>query len=139
PNFLYRNNGNNNHWLKVKCVGIASNRSGLGAKVRLKATVRGTPMWQLREISGGSGFGQTSLLAHFGLGQATIADTVRVEWPSGAVQELKTVAADRMLIVTEPPKLERPKLNASGIELSMIGLPGSSYLIEGSGDLTNWI
>jgi hypothetical protein len=53
---LYRNNalgvGNANHWLKVKLNGQASNRSGIGAKIRVKATVGGRELWQLREISG---------------------------------------------------------------------------------------
>ena len=39
---------------------------------------------QMREISGGDGhMGQNSLFAHVGLGNATVADLVRIEWPSG--------------------------------------------------------
>src|SRR5439155_20637900 len=64
PNFLYRNNGNSNSWLKVRCIGIASNRDAIGAKVRVKAFFRGAERWQLREISGGIGLGQTPD-AHF--------------------------------------------------------------------------
>ena len=40
-NLLYRNNGNTNHWLKVKLDGRASNRSGIGARVRAHATING--------------------------------------------------------------------------------------------------
>jgi hypothetical protein len=36
PQFLYRNAGNANHWLKIKLVGTTSNRQGLGAKVTVK-------------------------------------------------------------------------------------------------------
>ena len=50
-NLLYRNNGNTNHWLKVKLDGRASNRSGIGAKVRAQATINGQTFWQMREIS----------------------------------------------------------------------------------------
>src|SRR5207253_4127879 len=57
-NCLYHNNGNSNNWLKVKCVGTVSNRSAIGAKVRAKATIGGKTVWQLREISGGSGISQ---------------------------------------------------------------------------------
>src|SRR6185295_13126499 len=111
PNFLYRNNGNSNHWLKVRCVGGASNRDGIGAKVRVKATMRGKEMWQLREISGGTGFGQSSLLGHFGLGDATVARTVRVEWPSGIVQEVYNINVNQTLKLVEPGKVGKPRVN----------------------------
>jgi enediyne biosynthesis protein E4 len=105
-NHLYRNNGpaigNTNHWLKVKLNGQASNRSGIGAKIRVKATISGQEVWQVRELTG-NGMSETcpGLIAHFGLGNATQADIVRVEWPSGNVQELTGVAPDQSLTVTE--------------------------------------
>jgi enediyne biosynthesis protein E4 len=75
PDHLYRNNaraiGNANHWLKVKLNGQASNRSGIGAKIRVKATIGGRRITQLRQIGG-----QTcapELFAHFGLGNAATA------------------------------------------------------------------
>jgi len=138
PNFLYRNNGNTNHWLKVKCVGTASNRAGIGAKVRVRATIRTTDMSQLREISGGTGFGQTSLLAHFGLADAVVADTVRIEWPSGAIQELHNVSVNQTLTVVEPPKLTGANYNALGFQSNVVGLSGSIYVIETSLDLSDW-
>jgi enediyne biosynthesis protein E4 len=106
PNHLYRNNslsaGNANHWLKVKLIGQAANRSGIGAKIRVKATIGGQEIWQVREISGNSGYqGGYGLMAHFGLGDATMAGIVRVEWPSGNVQELTDVPADHLRSITE--------------------------------------
>jgi hypothetical protein len=102
-NLLYHNNGNTNAWLNVKLVGTASNRSAIGAKVRVNAFYRGESRWQLREISGGdSNDNQQSLNAEFGLADATTIDTLRVEWPSGAVQEMHDVAPGQFLTVTEP-------------------------------------
>jgi hypothetical protein len=101
PNFLYRNNGNSNAWLKLRCLGTTSNRDAVGAKVRVKAFFRASERWQLREISGGIGFGQTPY-ANFGLGDATNAPIVRIEWPSGIVQELNDIAVKRFITVTEP-------------------------------------
>ena len=101
PNFLYRNNGNSNAWLKVRCIGTASNRDSVGAKVRVKALFRGAERWQLREISGGIGFGQTPY-ANFGLGDATNAQVLRIEWPSRLVQELRDIPLKQFLNVTEP-------------------------------------
>jgi hypothetical protein len=87
----------------VKLVGTVSNRSAIGAKVRVNAFYRGESRWQLRDISGGdSENNQQSLNAEFGLADATIIDTVRIEWPSGIVQELRDVAPRQFLTVTEP-------------------------------------
>jgi hypothetical protein len=105
-NHLYRSNraatGNPNHWLKVKLTGEAANRSGIGARIRVKATINGQEVWQLRELTG-NGFSQTcpGLVAHFGLGDATQADVVRVEWPSGNLQELTNVPADQLRSISE--------------------------------------
>ena len=102
--FLYRNNGNANAWLKLKLVGSVANRSAIGAKVRVRTVISGASRWQMREITAGD-FGMNSLIAHFGLGDATNADLVRIEWPSGAVQELHDVAPRQLLTLTEPPRL----------------------------------
>ena len=102
-NALYRNVGNSNAWLTVKCEGRTSNRAAIGAKVRLQATIRGRPVWQLREISGGGALGaQNDLRASFGLGEATNVNVVRVEWPGGVVEELRDVAPRQFLTVIEP-------------------------------------
>jgi hypothetical protein len=102
-NRLFHNNGNSNNWLTIRCEGRLSNRSAIGAKVRTKATINGNVLWQLREISGGGGLGsQNDLRAGFGLGDATNAELVRVEWPSGLVQQLTNVAARQFLTIVEP-------------------------------------
>jgi hypothetical protein len=102
-NFLYHNNGNSNAWLTLKLEGRISNRAAIGAKVRIKATIQGREAWQFREISGGGSLGsQNDLRAAFGLGDATNADVVRIEWPSGIVQELHNVAPRQFLTVIEP-------------------------------------
>jgi hypothetical protein len=117
-NHLYRNNlaatGNGNHWLKVKLNGQASNRSGIGAKIRVKATIGGREIWQVRELTG-NGCSQTcpGLIAHFGLGDATQADIVRVEWPSGNVQELTDVTADQLRTITEQVRITPVRPSAS--------------------------
>jgi len=140
-NFLYHNDGNSNHWLKVKCVGAVSNRAAIGTKVRLKATIAGVERWQLRQISGGDGENNSdSLVAQFGLGDVTAIDLVRVEWPSGAVQQFTNATADRTLNVTEPPRLAviQPP-HALGLELNLIGGIGFDYAIEASTNWASWM
>jgi hypothetical protein len=104
PNSFFRNDGgNNNNWSQISCIGTTSNRSAFGAKVRLKATIFGKSYWQTRFILGGlSGDrGQNSLVAHFGLGDATVIDSLRLEWPSGQIDHFTNLAANRFLTVEE--------------------------------------
>jgi len=102
-NTLYINNGNGNAWIQIKLIGTNSNRSAMGAKIRLRAMINGAPVWQLREISARGGFFvQNSLTAHFGLGDAAIIDSIKIEWPSGLVQYLVEVSVNQFMTVTEP-------------------------------------
>ncbi len=141
PNALFRNSGNSNAWLLFKLVGTKSNRAAIGAKVRLKTTIQGEIVTQLREISGGHGMAsQNDLRAHFGLGDATQADEIRIEWPSGQVTELKNVPAKQILRITEPGG--KPQLHVTrvqGVEqFSLRGDAGQKYAIEASSDLLTW-
>jgi hypothetical protein len=138
-NALYHNNGNSNNWLKVKCVGTVSNRSAIGAKVRAKATIGGKSLWQLREISGGVGICQNPLEVHFGLGNATNVDTLRIEWPSGSVQEFHGLAAKQFLTINEPPRLQALGRLADGsFQLALTGGLGFVYDLQRSTDLAQW-
>lgn len=137
-NYLYRNNGNSNHWLTVRLVGTASNRAAIGAKVRVQAMLAGVTRWQLRQISGGSSiYGHNDLWANFGLGDATNINRVRIEWPSGTVQELADVAVNQILTVTEPPRLSASATNG-GIQLVLNGGLGFNYGMETSTNLLDW-
>jgi hypothetical protein len=137
-NFLYRNNGNSNSWLTVKLAGTVSNRSAIGAKVRVKAFFAGAVRWQLRQISGGDGYGgQNGLRANFGLGDATNTDLVRIEWPSGTVQELTNVAVKQFLTVTEPPRLQAAMADGQ-LQLTLTAWPGQRFVIDTSTNLADW-
>ncbi len=100
---LFRNDlAEGNHWLKLRLTGTTSNRAAIGAKVRVLATVGGASVWQMREVTAQNTFnGHNSLEAHFGLGDAALAETVRVEWPSGSVSVLNDVPVDQTLALTE--------------------------------------
>ena len=133
--FLYRNDGSTKNWIHVWFVGTVSNRSAIDAKVRVKATIKGKTFWQLREISGGSGYcSQNDLRAHFGLGNATNIEILSIEWPSGIVQELTNVAAKQTLTVTEPIRLQ-----ATGRgQFRFKSWKGQAFTIKASADLMAW-
>jgi Tol biopolymer transport system component len=86
-----------NHWLELDLHGVASNRSAIGARVRMLAGGVG----RIREVTGGTGPGQDALTVHFGLGSATLVDSLEIRWPSGFTQSLSGVAVDQKLSVTE--------------------------------------
>jgi len=136
-NFLYRNDGNSNSWFKLKLVGTVSNRAAIGAKVRVKTRSNGTDLWQMREITCGGNLGGKGLIAQFGLGSAATIETVRIEWPSGTVQELRDVAAKQFLTVTEPSQLSTGLSNGQ-FQLLLKGGVGFSYAVQSSSNLVDW-
>ena len=86
PILFYRNTVDpKNNWISFDLQGTRSNRSAIGAQVRV--------FWngaqQVQEVSGGSGFcAQNDRRLHFGLGKTTKLDKVVIRWPSGKVQTL---------------------------------------------------
>ena len=84
--------------VRVLVRGVKSNRSGLGAEVRLRTGAR----WQTHLVrSGGSYCSQSELPATFGLGGAAQAGPLEVRWPSGTVDAVASVAAGEVLVVEE--------------------------------------
>lgn len=99
---LFVNNGNCRNWLQLKLTGTISNRSAIGAKVYLYATINGKAQILSREVSAQTGYnGQNSLRLHFGLGNATVVDSIKIAWPSGIKKILTTVAPNQYLKITE--------------------------------------
>jgi hypothetical protein len=86
-----------NHWITLKLIGSKSNRDGIGAMVTVT-----TPGMSRRTLvhSGSSYLSQSDLRPHFGLGKETKAD-VLIRWPSGTVDRISSVAADKIWTVRE--------------------------------------
>jgi hypothetical protein len=91
---------NQNHWLLVKLVGTRSNRSGLGAQLRL-VDAAGRTQWNHATTSVGYASSSDSRV-HFGLGDSPTVRELEVRWPSGARQLLRNIKVDRILTVQEP-------------------------------------
>ena len=136
PEILYRNHGNGNHWISFKLIGTASNRSAIGAKVRVQATIFGKTPWQMREIGGGNRH-QNDLRPHFGLGNAPRATTVRIEWPSGVIEQFQNLARDQFYTVVEPSL--RGEMKPGGeFELIVTASTNRGCQLNVSSDLVNW-
>jgi hypothetical protein len=99
PYQLFRNAGNENHWIEIDLEGTISNRDGIGARV----LIRSAGKTQLRVQDGGMHRGaQDYKRLHFGLSSSAVVEELTVEWPSGISQTLKNVAADRIVRIVEP-------------------------------------
>jgi hypothetical protein len=98
PHQLFHNRGNNNHWLEIDLEGVKSNRDGIGASIVLEAG----GMRQIREQRGGMHLlSQNHQRVHFGLGKHLMVDRLTIRWPSGTVQEIGSMVADRILKIRE--------------------------------------
>lgn len=84
--------------LRVRTVGAASNRDGIGARVEV--SVGGKRQWQIVK-TGSSYLSQSELPVTFGLGRAELADEVRVTWPSGAIDVAARVAGNTTITIRE--------------------------------------
>jgi len=98
PARLFRNDGGTYHSLRIKLVGTKSNRDGIGAVVHLQS---GNNRQSSMMRSGSSYLSQSELVLTFGLGAATKADRLEVEWPSGQRDMLTNVDADQIITVQE--------------------------------------
>ncbi len=93
-----------NSWYCIKLQGVNSNRSAIGARISVKATINGESVWQVKEISaqtGGGAGSQNSLKTIFGLADAGVVETVIIQWPSGYRQVLTNQAINTCNDVVE--------------------------------------
>ena len=98
PSLIRCDVGSANHWLKVKLVGTASNRTAIGARVY----VRSGRLLQVQEVhSQDSYLSVNDFRLHFGLGRATQVDSLRVEWPNTGSETLSGVGSDQLIYVKE--------------------------------------
>ncbi|MGQ9916377.1 MAG: CRTAC1 family protein [Bryobacteraceae bacterium] len=87
------------HWLAFRLEGIRSNRDGIGAVIRVE-TPAGV---QWNHMTSSLGYASSSLgPVHFGLGPHALASRVEVRWPSGKVQVLQNMEANRVVTLREP-------------------------------------
>ena len=99
PARLFRNDGGNRrNWLRVRTIGSQSNRSGIGATVRV-TSASGTQSQQVH--SGSSYASQSELTLTFGLGIDTTVSRIVVEWPSGRTQTFEDIPPNQVVSIDE--------------------------------------
>jgi len=96
---LHNETANANHWILLKLTGHKSNRDAIGAAVKI-TTASGAQYATVTTAS--SYLSSSDKRVHFGLGKAPVVESIEIRWPSGIVQTLQNVAADRVVQIDEP-------------------------------------
>jgi hypothetical protein len=114
PQLLRCDSTLNRSWVKIRLVGTRSNRTGIGAEIKVVAQT-GTPvltakpatqLTQIEAVRSCNGYYSASdLRIHFGLGEAKKVDLVEIRWPSGTVDTLKDLDVNHLYVVQEGGKL----------------------------------
>lgn len=100
-NILFQNPGSTNNWLTVKLVGKKTNRSAIGARIKV-ITEGPDPLTIHRHVSSGSSFGANPLEQTIGLGQATQVATLEVDWPTSRTKQIyQNIAVNQAIEITE--------------------------------------
>ncbi|MNJ89110.1 ASPIC and UnbV [compost metagenome] len=130
-NTVYMSNKNNNNWIKVNLQGIQSNYNAIGARVEIYGS------WgkQIRDIRSGDGFKYMNTLnTHFGLGTATVIDSMLIKWPSGHIDQVNNPTINQPITIVEgahPLSL----LEINGKKIALYPNPTTDYLTIENFDL----
>lgn len=98
PELIRNDSRSGNSWLKVKLVGVKSNRNGIGARV-VVITDDGQQIDEVR--SGSSYYSQNDLRVSFGVGKSTAVKTIEVRWPSGFIEKFADVKVNQTVTIKE--------------------------------------
>jgi hypothetical protein len=115
---LYENPGSANRWVSLELEGTASNRSAIGARLKVILRTPRGPRTLYRTVSTGGSFGSSTLRQEIGVGDATGIASIEVRWPgSGRVQLVRGLELGRRYQVREgrmaPVIVERPRIALS--------------------------
>ena len=115
PDALFLNNGNSNNWCEILLRGNSSNINGIGARIE----IYGAWGMQSREVRSGESYGtMNSLMTHFGLAAHTAIDKIRVNWPSGNVDEVTNPSINQSFLILEGSNpLSTESLSASSFNV----------------------
>lgn len=98
PAFLLKNRSHQGNWIALRLQGRKSNRSAIGARVRVKT--KDLSQWNSVR-SGGSYISQNDPRLHFGVGSATVVEDIQITWPSGLETHLSNIPVNQILTIVE--------------------------------------
>jgi len=101
PNALFQNPGNDNAWLTLRLEGTQSNRSAIGARLRVRFETPEGPRDVFRWVGTGGSFGASSLQVELGLGNAIAITRLEVDWPATGAQRFEDLECNRVYLLRE--------------------------------------
>ena len=87
------------HQLRIKTIGTASNKDGIGARIAV-TTAGGATRWAIVK-TGSSYASQSELPVTFGLGPETSVSAIEVRWPSGKIDRIGRTDGDQSITIEE--------------------------------------
>jgi ASPIC and UnbV/FG-GAP-like repeat/PPIC-type PPIASE domain len=126
---LFENPGNDNDWITVRLVGVKTNRSAIGARIKVTVQDDGqTPRSIYRTVTSGGSFGASPLQQHIGLGKSARITELEVWWPTSRTrQKFTDVKKDQFIEIKEFAKdvvvLERHSFRLGGAQREATGGP----------------
>jgi tetratricopeptide (TPR) repeat protein len=126
---LFENPGNGNDWITLHLIGVKTNRSAIGARIKLTVENEGHGTRSIyRTVGSGGSFGASPLQQHIGLGKSARLVDVEIWWPtSNTRQHFPDVQKDQFLEIKEFAKnyvrLERPRYRLGGATKDTVASP----------------
>lgn len=109
---LFMNPGSQNHWITFRLEGVESNRSAIGARIKVSVETNGKSRDIFATVSSGGSYGASTLQQEIGLGDATSIQSVEILWPrNGKKQIFKNLQTNQIVTIREgDPKLHPIKI-----------------------------
>ena len=123
---LFENPGNGNDWLTVHLVGTKSNRSAIGARIKVTVLNQGgAPREVHRTVGSGGSFGASPLLQHIGLGRSAIIEGLEVWWPTTNIRQNFHSVAKNQFVEIQESKNEIHSLHRASFRYGKVQSPKS--------------
>ena len=98
PELIRNDSKSGNNWIKIKLIGVKTNREGIGARVKV-ITEDGT---QTEEVRGSNSYySANDKRLNFGVGNNKKIKTIEVRWSNGKVETLKDVDVNQFITIKE--------------------------------------
>ena len=128
---LFENPGNGNDWINLKLVGVKSNRSAIGARIKVSVENGGTRRSIYKTVGSGGSFGASPLEQHIGLGKSARILDLEIWWPaSNTRQHFANVTSNQFVEIQEFEKTYKR------LERKAVHLGGSTQMGQSSGSQT---
>jgi hypothetical protein len=120
PLRLFENPGHGNDWVRLRLVGVKTNRAAIGARIKLTVeNEEGRTRAIYRVVGSGGSFGASPLEQHIGLGRSARIVEVEIWWPvSNTRQRVAGLGKNQTIEIAELARsyttLERRPITLGG-------------------------